>query len=63
MVLSKPFVVEMSDGTLFKIGTGFSDQERKNPPPIGSEITYSHQGFTGKGLPRFASFQRLKVKE
>ena len=55
--------VEMADGTLFKIGTGFSNQERKNPPPIGSEITYSHQGFTDKGLPRFASFQRLKIKE
>lgn len=55
--------VEMADGTLFKIGTGFSELERKNPPPIGSEITYSHQGFTDKGLPRFASFQRLKVKE
>ena len=55
--------VEMPDGTLFKIGTGFSDKERKSPPPIGSEITYSHQGFTDKGLPRFASFQRIKIKE
>ena len=55
--------VEMPNGTLFKIGTGFSDKERKNPPPIGSDITYSYQGFTDKGLPRFASFQRLKVKE
>ena len=63
MVLSNPVVVEVSDGTLFKIGTGFSNQERKTPPSIGSEITYSHQGFTDKGLPRLASFQRLKVKE
>ncbi|MEH6344624.1 MAG: DNA ligase [Bermanella sp.] len=55
--------VEMPNGTLFKIGTGFSDQERKSPPPIGSDITYSYQGFTDKGLPRFASFQRLKIKE
>jgi len=55
--------VEMPDGKLFKIGSGFSDLERKNPPPIGSEITYSHQGLTDKGLPRFASFQRIKIKE
>ncbi len=55
--------VEMSDGTLFKIGTGFSNDERETPPPIGSDITYSYQGYTDKGLPRFASFLRLKQKE
>lgn len=55
--------VEMSDGRLFKIGTGFSDEERQNPPPIGSEITYSHEGYTSKGLPKFASFQRIKIEE
>ncbi len=55
--------VEMPSGTLFKIGTGFSNDERATPPPIGSEITYSYQGYTDKGLPRFASFLRLKQKE
>ncbi len=55
--------VEMPNGTLFKIGTGFSNKERETPPPIGSDITYSYQGFTDKGLPRFASFQRLKERE
>ena len=55
--------VEMSNGTLFKIGTGFSNIERSNPPPIGSDITYSYQGFTEKGLPRFASFQHIREKE
>ena len=55
--------VELENGKMFKIGTGFSDNERKNPPPIGSDITFSHQGFTEKGLPRFASFERVKTKE
>ena len=55
--------VEMPDGRLFKIGTGFSDHERQNPPPIGSDITYSHEGYTSKGLPKFASFQRIKIEE
>lgn len=55
--------VEMDDGTLFKIGTGFDNIERKNPPAIGSEITYSYQGFTEKGLPRFASYERIKISE
>lgn len=55
--------VETQEGKLFKIGTGFSNEERKNPPPIGSEITYSYEGFTEKGLPRFASFERIKPQE
>ena len=55
--------VEMEDGTLFKIGTGFTNQDRQNPPAIGSDITYSYQGFTEKGLPRFASFERVKAPE
>lgn len=55
--------VEMENGTLFKIGTGFDNLERKNPPPIGSDITYSYQGFTDRGLPRFASYERMKVSE
>lgn len=52
--------VEMPNGQLFKIGTGFSDEERKVPPAIGSEITYSYQGYTDRGLPRFASYLRAK---
>ncbi|EAT11263.1 DNA ligase [Bermanella marisrubri] len=52
--------VEKPDGTLFKIGTGFSDEERDNPPPIGSTITYTYQGYTERGLPRFASFERIR---
>ncbi|WP_396588103.1 DNA ligase [Bermanella sp. R86510] len=55
--------VEKEDGTLFKIGTGFSDDERQDPPPIGSQITYSYQGFTERGLPRFASFERVRQPE
>lgn len=55
--------VELENGKMFKIGTGFSDKERQSPPPIGSEITFSHQGFTESGLPRFASFERIRMKE
>jgi len=55
--------VEMENGQLFKIGTGFSDAERRSPPLIGSDITFSYQGFTEKGLPRFASFERERKPE
>ncbi|RMX11673.1 DNA ligase [Vandammella animalimorsus] len=44
----------------FRIGSGFSDRERSDPPPIGSTITYRYRGLTAKGLPRFASFVRIR---
>ena len=53
-------LVETSDKIRFKIGTGFSDEERKNPPAIGSIITYKYFGLTKKGVPRFASFMRVR---
>jgi DNA ligase-1 len=44
----------------FKIGTGFSDEERNNPPPIGSTVTFRHFGYTKGGVPKFASFMRIR---
>ena len=55
--------VQRPDGREFHIGTGFSDAERKSPPPIGATVTYKHYGFTSTGLPRFASFLRLRADE
>jgi DNA ligase-1 len=46
-------------GVRFKIGTGLSDAQRRNPPPVGSVITYRYQGLTDAGVPRFASFVRV----
>ena len=53
-------LVETPDGRRFKLGTGFSDAERRNPPAIGSRVTYRYRGKTGGGLPRFASFLRVR---
>lgn len=53
-------LVEMPDGQRFKIGGGFSDEQRRAPPPIGSVITYKYYGLTERGIPRFASFLRLR---
>lgn len=53
-------LVETYDKKRFKIGSGFSDDERENPPRIGSIITYKYYGLTNKGLPRFASFMRIR---
>ncbi len=48
--------VELPDGTLFSVGTGFSDAQREDPPAIGSLITFRYQELTDGGLPRFPSF-------
>jgi len=53
-------VVEDETGQQFKIGTGFNLQQRQNPPAIGAVITYKYFGRTKKGLPRFASFLRVR---
>ena len=44
----------------FKIGTGLSDAERLAPPPIGATVTYRFRGFNNSGIPRFASFMRIR---
>jgi DNA ligase-1 len=52
--------VELPNEIQFAIGTGFSDQERENPPPIGSIITFKYYGFYKSGIPKFASFLRIR---
>jgi DNA ligase-1 len=53
-------LVELPSGRRFRIGTGFSDAERADPPPIGSTVTFKYHGLTKTGLPRFASFLRVR---
>lgn len=47
----------------FKIGSGFSDKERLNPPPVGTVITYQYHGYTNLGKPKFASFLHVASAE
>lgn len=54
--------VRGEDGTVFRIGTGFSDAQRDAPPAIGSVVTYTHRGHTEAGVPRFASFLRVRAE-
>lgn len=53
-------LVERPDGLRFRIGTGFTDEQRRCPPPIGSWVTYAYNGFTVSGIPRFARFIRTR---
>lgn len=43
---------------IFKIGSGFTLADRKNPPKVGSQITYKYRGLTKSGKPRFATYWR-----
>ncbi|MGJ8673996.1 DNA ligase [Rubritalea sp.] len=51
-------VVQLPGGRQLKLGSGFSDAQRKQPPKIGTTITYQFTGLTATGLPRFARFLR-----
>jgi len=52
--------VKTLTGEIFFIGSGFSDKDRENPPPLNSLITFRHQGYTDSGIPRFAVFIRIR---
>ena len=52
--------VEMPDGKRFRIGSGLTDALRRQPPPIGTRITYRYQQLTKNGLPRFARYLRIR---
>ncbi len=53
--------VETADGMQFRIGSGFTVEERRNPPKIGAVITYKFYGLTRKGKPRFPVFLRVRT--
>jgi len=53
-------VVQKPGGLQFSLGSGFSDAERRDPPPIGSQVTYRYVGLYANGVPRFATFLRLR---
>jgi len=53
-------MVQSPEGRRFRLGTGLTDAQRENPPPIGSQVTYRYRGLTEKGQPRFPSFLRVR---
>jgi DNA ligase-1 len=50
--------VETADGRHFRIGSGLTDAQRRNPPEIGHWVSYRFRGQTDAGLPRFATYLR-----
>ena len=59
-MMGKLLVKNKNSGVNFRIGTGFSNSQRKRDWKKGEVITYIYRDVTAKGVPRFASFKSLK---
>ncbi len=53
-------LVETPAGVRFQLGTGFTDAERREPPPVGAQVTFVYRELTRDGVPRFASYWRRR---
>lgn len=47
---------KLLNGVEFKVGSGLSDEERRNPTLVGSLITIRYQELSKDGVPRFPVF-------
>jgi len=52
--------VRLKNGKEFKLGTGLNDADRRDPPLIGSTVTFSFQELSDDGVPKFAAFIRVR---
>ena len=48
-------------GREFLVGSGLNEAQRRDPPPVGSVVTFSWRGETANGLPRFPTLLRTRV--
>ncbi|MFO7876027.1 MAG: DNA ligase [Desulfovermiculus sp.] len=51
--------IALKSGVTFRLGTGFTHEQRHNPPRIGSRVRLKHHGWTRHDKPRFASFLQV----
>ena len=54
--------MELPDGRRFSLGSGLTDALRRNPPPLGTLITYRYRELTKNGMPRFPRYLRVRDK-
>ena len=55
--------VRTPEGVAFALGSGLNDAQRRNPPEVGSWVTYRYRDRTPQGVPRFATFVRARAPE
>lgn len=51
---------QTAQGQRLKIGSGFKDKDRVNPPNVGSKITFKYYGFTKKGKFKYPVYLRIR---
>lgn len=49
-------------GHRFRLGSGLTDALRRDPPPVGSLVTYRYTERTARGVPRFPRYWRLRAE-
>lgn len=54
-------VLKLEDGMIVNIGSGLSDEMRKNPPQKGEIVAFIYNGLTKHGKPRFARYKRMRL--
>lgn len=54
----------LPNGVIFKVGSGFDDAQRRNPPAIGATITFKYQELDSvSGKPRFPIYVGVRDYE
>lgn len=48
-------------GISFKVGTGLSDEQRQNPPAVGSVINVRYTEILKSGKPRFPVYNGIRI--
>jgi DNA ligase-1 len=56
-------LVQTPEGQRFRLGSGLSDAQRQSPPAIGSTVTYRYRDLSANGIPKFATFLRVRDSE
>ena len=55
------FTCRQKNGQIIHIGSGITDELRKSPPKIGTNITFKYNGLTKNGKPRFPVYLRVRL--
>ena len=55
-------LVRTEDNLEFYIGSGLTDEQRSNPPKLGTVVTFKYNGLTQTGIPRFARLLRIRTE-
>ncbi len=52
--------LRIKSGKTFNLGSGFTIKQRENPPQVGDVVTFKYKELTRNGIPKFASFMRIR---